>query len=184
MTYIAFFLLIIRHLLQFFNASSLFLLSVVDSFNFPLFLRLALSVLHMGVELMGFCHSCLSGGDLSHRLVQNGPFPPVSPSFVNLPVERLRPSESFRSCYHLCIAPDLERWLILIFSMVDENLFPLIHSPPAAHIFFFFSLSSQGFSESFTFVIVCVCVCMCVFKHLSIFFSFTVLVGLFISFHC
>lgn len=50
---------------------------------------------------------CL-GGDLSHRLVQNGPFPPVSPSFVNLPVERLRPSESFRSCYRLWIAPDLE----------------------------------------------------------------------------
>lgn len=109
-------------------------------------------------------HSCLSGGYFSHRLFQNGPFPPVSPSFVNLPVERLRPSESFRSCYRLWIAPDLERWLILFFGWCKSISFD---SLPSCRSYFGFFFVLTGFLWEFHICHrVCACVCVCLNTYL------------------
>lgn len=169
MTYIAFFCF---DLLQFFNASSLFLLSVVDSFNFPLFLHLTLSVLHMGVDLMGFCQSFLTQ-PLSLLFVWGGGFIPQPgsewPISTSLAIFCKSASGTSPSIWVLQkLLPSLNCvWLgtlaDFIFSMVDVNLFPLIHSPPAAHILFFFLCPhrvSLRVSHLSSYARVCVYVCV------------------------
>lgn len=190
MTYIAFFififLLVCRSLQKFRSSCSPFLLSVGDSL-ISLRFFLSISVISLrggGSEALlsvfsdsdAAAHVCL--GVLSHwlnviALVQKCLFSPVSLSWE---ICRRFVPVHLRSYYLL--------WNVSFFCGWCKSLYLLCLISLLLLIFCFFLSVLTGFSLSPMFVTVCVCVFTVIFLIIELYFSFTVPVDLFISFHC